>query len=289
MEQTFDISSLISCLYKLKSENRCLDEKLRFLTQKRDHLISANSRLALPLNLNGLENSWDSSNNQQLTSTINNALAINNSANSSTLTNNKLNETPTNLFGFNHQTTLTQPNFSSIHNASIHNASTNVTSTSMTNQTQSKSTSNPPTSTTNLTPNNHASNFFNLTNCVNNNSLSNQNFKTLDLNSNLNASFFDSSGLKQTSTNNSYSSFKNGANQLYQVVNGQFNLTNQNTSSPSKLNTSFNNSLSNTSATANNNLISPQLIQNYLQNQQAFSQLNQQTVQNSSMNSQSKR
>lgn len=254
MEQTFDISSLISCLYKLKSENQCLDEKLRNLTQKRDHLISVNSRLAIPLN--GLDsNCWDAGGNNQLTSTANNSIATN----ASTL--NKSNETAANLF-FNQNALNQQSNFSS----SIHNTATQATSTPSPNQTQKQTAGNPNASS------NH-SNFFNL-NCVNNNinsSLNNQSFKpSLDLNSN--ASFFDST-LKQTTASGNFH-FNNG---LFQAVNGQFNLTN--TSSPSKLNTSFNNSL--TSSANNSNLLTPQLFQNFLQNPQAFTQLNQQTVQNS--------
>ena len=48
--QHFDIASLLSCLHQLKSENERLEERVKQLIARRDHLIAINSRLALPLN-----------------------------------------------------------------------------------------------------------------------------------------------------------------------------------------------------------------------------------------------
>ncbi|XP_053206156.1 protein AF-17-like isoform X2 [Panonychus citri] len=52
MEQSqhFDVASLLSCLHQLRSENERLEEKVRHLVARRDHLIAVNSRLSLPLN-----------------------------------------------------------------------------------------------------------------------------------------------------------------------------------------------------------------------------------------------
>lgn len=274
MEQSqfFDISSLISCLFQLKSENRTLEEKLKSLKQKRDHLIAVNSRLSIPLN--GLDN-WDSSNNGQLALASSNSIT-NNSTNTSNSATHNNNDAATNLF-YQNQNTLAA-NFSSIHNAST---STPSPTTSQQKQSQSNS-------------------FFNLNNLNVNNinsSLNNQSFnlsnsKSLDLNSNLNNTFFDATNLKQqtpTPANN----FHYNNNGLFQAVNGQFNLNSNlssasNTSSPSKLTASFNNSLTNSAN--NSNLLPTQLFQNFLQNQSHAFSLNQQTVQNTVLNgNQSKR
>lgn len=48
--QHFDVASLLSCLHQLRSENDRLEEKVRLLVARRDHLIAVNSRLSLPLN-----------------------------------------------------------------------------------------------------------------------------------------------------------------------------------------------------------------------------------------------
>ncbi|XP_015791835.1 protein AF-10 isoform X2 [Tetranychus urticae] len=52
MEQTqhFDVASLLSCLHQLRTENERLEERVRQLISRRDHLIAVNSRLSLPLN-----------------------------------------------------------------------------------------------------------------------------------------------------------------------------------------------------------------------------------------------
>ncbi|XP_052247304.1 zinc finger protein zfp-1-like isoform X1 [Dreissena polymorpha] len=49
--QHFDIASLLSCLYKLRTENRRLEEHCRNLVSRRDHLLAVNARLTLPLSL----------------------------------------------------------------------------------------------------------------------------------------------------------------------------------------------------------------------------------------------
>ncbi|XP_005092709.1 zinc finger protein zfp-1 isoform X2 [Aplysia californica] len=49
--QHFDIASLLSCLHRLKGENHDLEEQVRGLTSRRDHLIAVNARLSLPLSL----------------------------------------------------------------------------------------------------------------------------------------------------------------------------------------------------------------------------------------------
>jgi hypothetical protein len=41
------VASFIECLHKLQNENRGLEEKIRSLTQRRDHLVAVNSRLQL--------------------------------------------------------------------------------------------------------------------------------------------------------------------------------------------------------------------------------------------------
>lgn len=46
----YDIASLLSCLSQLKEHNERLEERLRNLTSRREHLLTVNSRLALPLN-----------------------------------------------------------------------------------------------------------------------------------------------------------------------------------------------------------------------------------------------
>ncbi|VVC38726.1 Hypothetical protein CINCED_3A021786 [Cinara cedri] len=47
--QHFDIASLLTCLYQLKSENVNLEEELDGYTRRRDHLLAVNARLAIPL------------------------------------------------------------------------------------------------------------------------------------------------------------------------------------------------------------------------------------------------
>jgi hypothetical protein len=48
--QHFDISSLLSCLHQLRTDNQKLEERLRQLLARRDHLIAVNARLSIPLN-----------------------------------------------------------------------------------------------------------------------------------------------------------------------------------------------------------------------------------------------
>jgi hypothetical protein len=48
--QHFDIASLLSCLHQLRSENNRLEERVRELMSRRDHLLTVNARLSLPAN-----------------------------------------------------------------------------------------------------------------------------------------------------------------------------------------------------------------------------------------------
>lgn len=48
--QHYDIASLLSCLNQIRHDNERLEERLRQLTSRREHLLSVNARLALPLN-----------------------------------------------------------------------------------------------------------------------------------------------------------------------------------------------------------------------------------------------
>ncbi|GAB1600429.1 protein AF-10-like isoform X6, partial [Argonauta hians] len=48
--QHFDIASLLSFLHQLKTENQRLEDCIKSLTARRDHLLALNARLALPLN-----------------------------------------------------------------------------------------------------------------------------------------------------------------------------------------------------------------------------------------------
>ncbi|RUS81591.1 hypothetical protein EGW08_010643 [Elysia chlorotica] len=47
----FDISSLLNCLHKLKGENLSLEEQVKDLKSRRNHLMMVNARLALPFSL----------------------------------------------------------------------------------------------------------------------------------------------------------------------------------------------------------------------------------------------
>ncbi|KAJ1522696.1 hypothetical protein ONE63_001857 [Megalurothrips usitatus] len=47
--QHFDIASLLTCLHQLRSENTRLEEHIRKLQSRRDHLLAVNARLAIPL------------------------------------------------------------------------------------------------------------------------------------------------------------------------------------------------------------------------------------------------
>ncbi|XP_077302403.1 uncharacterized protein LOC143922884 isoform X2 [Arctopsyche grandis] len=47
--QHFDIASLLSCLHQLRTENVNLEEHVQLLTERRDHLLAVNARLAIPL------------------------------------------------------------------------------------------------------------------------------------------------------------------------------------------------------------------------------------------------
>ncbi|XP_074604904.1 uncharacterized protein LOC141858139 isoform X2 [Brevipalpus obovatus] len=48
--QNFDIAALLSCLFQLRSENDRLEDQVRQLVSRRDHLVAVNSRLRIPLN-----------------------------------------------------------------------------------------------------------------------------------------------------------------------------------------------------------------------------------------------
>lgn len=48
--QHFDISSLLSCLHQLRTDNQKLEDRFRQLLTRRDHLIAVNARLSIPLN-----------------------------------------------------------------------------------------------------------------------------------------------------------------------------------------------------------------------------------------------
>lgn len=48
--QHYDIASLLSCLSQIRQDNERLEERLRQLTSRREHLLAVNARLALPLN-----------------------------------------------------------------------------------------------------------------------------------------------------------------------------------------------------------------------------------------------
>ncbi|XP_025095246.1 protein AF-10-like isoform X4 [Pomacea canaliculata] len=52
--QHFDIASLLRCLNQLKTENARLEESIKVLTSRRDHLLAVNARLALPFSTSSL-------------------------------------------------------------------------------------------------------------------------------------------------------------------------------------------------------------------------------------------
>lgn len=45
----FIVASLLTCLHKLREENLGLEESIRKLKARRDHLLGVNARLAMPL------------------------------------------------------------------------------------------------------------------------------------------------------------------------------------------------------------------------------------------------
>nr|XP_006825571.1 PREDICTED: protein AF-10-like [Saccoglossus kowalevskii] len=45
----FDISSLLSCLHQLRAENQRLEDHIKNLVARRDHLLAVNARLSVPL------------------------------------------------------------------------------------------------------------------------------------------------------------------------------------------------------------------------------------------------
>ncbi|KAJ8024661.1 Protein AF-10 [Holothuria leucospilota] len=51
-----DIASLLSCLHQIREENLRLEQHISNLLQRRDHLVTVNTRLALPLTHNSLHN-----------------------------------------------------------------------------------------------------------------------------------------------------------------------------------------------------------------------------------------
>lgn len=285
--QFYDIASLVSCLNKLKSENRVLDEKLKLLAHRRDHLIAVNARLAIPCStlnaINGLDG-WENGNSNMAGLLANgNQQLVTSNGNSSAHTNESV--PAANLFAnYPNQSALAQANFASVHQA-------NTSSPSPTTN-QAKP---PPNSTTPAFFGALANNLTNVNNSINS-SLSNQSFallnngKSLDLNSNLSGTYYDPA-MKQRESN-SFSFTAN--NNLYQAaVNGQLlNLNNSmtgnlssnltsasNTSSPSKLNaSSFNNSLTSSAGSSN---LPQQLFQTFMPNPQTAFSLSQQNVQNS--------
>lgn len=46
------VASLLSCLHQLQSENGRLEDHVKSLIARRDHLLAVNARLAIPLNSN---------------------------------------------------------------------------------------------------------------------------------------------------------------------------------------------------------------------------------------------
>ncbi|RWS26861.1 protein AF-10-like protein [Leptotrombidium deliense] len=48
--QHFDVASLLSCLHQLRAENERLEERVRQLISRREHLLAVNARLSHPLN-----------------------------------------------------------------------------------------------------------------------------------------------------------------------------------------------------------------------------------------------
>ncbi|RZF42235.1 hypothetical protein LSTR_LSTR004384 [Laodelphax striatellus] len=65
--QHFDIASLLSCLHQLRAENLRLEEHVNGLSQRRDHLLAVNARLAIPLTqMNNVHPSAVGSNAQPL-------------------------------------------------------------------------------------------------------------------------------------------------------------------------------------------------------------------------------
>ncbi|CAG2103183.1 unnamed protein product [Medioppia subpectinata] len=64
--QHFDIASLLSCLHQLRSENNRLEERVRDLISRRDHLMAVNARLTAPANnvfpINGALSSFNANN-----------------------------------------------------------------------------------------------------------------------------------------------------------------------------------------------------------------------------------
>ncbi|BET03496.1 myeloid lymphoid or mixed-lineage leukemia (trithorax homolog, Drosophila) [Nesidiocoris tenuis] len=47
--QHFDIASLLTCLHQLRAENNTLEDQVKDLMARRDHLLAVNARLAIPL------------------------------------------------------------------------------------------------------------------------------------------------------------------------------------------------------------------------------------------------
>lgn len=51
----FDIASLLNCLHQLKNENQRLEDHVKSLSSRRDHLLAVNARLTVPLSLNSTD------------------------------------------------------------------------------------------------------------------------------------------------------------------------------------------------------------------------------------------
>ncbi|XP_059176744.1 protein AF-10-like isoform X2 [Physella acuta] len=58
--QHFDVAALLNCLHRLKGDNQNLEDQVRELTSRRNHLMAVNARLSLPLSL------YDSSNSSSV-------------------------------------------------------------------------------------------------------------------------------------------------------------------------------------------------------------------------------
>ena len=51
----FSVASLLNCLHQLKNENHRLEDHVKSLTARRDHLLAVNARLSVPFSANTTE------------------------------------------------------------------------------------------------------------------------------------------------------------------------------------------------------------------------------------------
>ncbi|KAL5274147.1 MLLT6.2 family protein [Megaselia abdita] len=65
--QHFDIATLLSCLYELRTENSRLEDHVNNLKARRDHLLALNARLQIPLSQTNQQNQAATINNLHLT------------------------------------------------------------------------------------------------------------------------------------------------------------------------------------------------------------------------------